>query len=133
MQKILIVGQAPSRVKGRSSGRLAKLAGLTRAEFEDRTVWKNLINSVQGKQGKGDAFPMAEAKKAAIKILDGIPAESAILLLGGNVARAFGFKPKYFNSIGPFKIFPHPSGINRWYNDPRNVRKAQKFLRKIFG
>jgi hypothetical protein len=113
---------------------MAKLAGLTRAEFDDRTVWKNLLNTVQEKQGKGDAFPMDEARKAASKILvDGIRGDEPALLLGGNVARAFGFKHgKPFDSFGPIILFPHPSGINRFWNDPRNIRKAKRFLREIF-
>jgi hypothetical protein len=30
---------------------------------------------------------------------------------------------------GGVAILPHPSGVNHWYNDPRNVARARRFLR----
>lgn len=30
-------------------------------------------------------------------------------------------------------VVPHPSGINRWWNDPANVEAARSFLREALG
>ncbi len=30
-------------------------------------------------------------------------------------------------------VMPHPSGIVRWYNDPTNVARASRFLRRLVG
>lgn len=77
-----------------------------------------------------------------------------VVLLGANVAECFGvFKPpllEWVKEAGiahglagfrvgrlplPFSwaVLPHPSGRNRWYNDPDNARLARQFLRDILA
>lgn len=29
-------------------------------------------------------------------------------------------------------VFPHPSGVNRWWNDPDNTRRAERYLRRLW-
>ena len=117
------------------------MSGLTEEDFWKNFEWVNLVDEVQVKSGKGDAFPMKRAKKKAIKIWMamnqpyGVRDHRAVVMLGRQVARAFDpeyAKLEYLDNLGRFILFPHPSGINRWWNEPRNVRKAKRFLREIF-
>jgi hypothetical protein len=84
--------------------------------------------------------------------LCGVLRNRRVVLLGANVAECFGirreaWKPcewreqsdtyRRFNFVGfrvgmalPFDwaVLPHPSGRNRWYNEPENERLAIEFL-----
>ena len=60
-----------------------------------------------------------------------------VLFAGKRVARAFAFDEAYLHKR-PFywggavlsaMTVPHPSGVNRWYNDEENVRDAKEVLR----
>lgn len=79
------------------------------------------------------------------------------VMVGANVAEAFGTKwvPSFVwhklfllrdgrttvksmsdFAVDPlacykFAMIPHPSGVNRFWNDPANVRRAKKFLRSL--
>jgi uracil-DNA glycosylase len=142
---ILFVGQAPgpSRagerepLSGRVGRRLARLLGLTEAEWlRHRRV--NLLARWPGKKArKGDAFDVTAGAAHADHLL--VEAHRFVLL-GGLVTQCFGI-PKwvplkiwrldYANTVGHRQFFclPHPSGVNRWWNDKRNVRKAERALR----
>lgn len=181
MKKPLIVGQAPSRkagqFRGRSGRRLAALLGVEHEKLEVLFDVVNLIPHFPGKDGKGDAFPMNEARDAA-KDLD-VWNRPFVLLVGKQVARACGVaRPRYFELLvfqrafavgkGTFKgqtgnqsparpsptipaqqqgkmnlgegagclsienvpafCIPHPSGVNRWWNDPENRERAEAFM-----
>ena len=53
------------------------------------------------------------------------------VLLGANVCRCFGlpFEPinSYPSELGTIFVLPHPSGLNRWWNDPQNLSDAKRF------
>lgn len=92
--KILFVGQAPSRdtdgqppFTGRSGRKLAKLCGISHAEFLNAFELVNLLERWPGKSGKGDAFPMAEARLVAASL--DFRNRPLVVLVGRNVARAF--------------------------------------------
>jgi uracil-DNA glycosylase len=95
MKKILFVGQAPSRdteggppFSGRSGRRLASLCGLAHSDLPKMFDLANLLDRWPGKAGKGDAFPLEEARAGAARLdLSGRP---LVVLVGRNVARAFG-------------------------------------------
>jgi uracil-DNA glycosylase len=142
---ILIVGQGPSgnhprgarALEGkRGSGvKLAKLCGMSNQELLTRCRTANLLSDWHGKNGKGDKFPFEPAMKAAEAILNDWQAFDKLLLLGANVAAAFGLKKlelfKWHTVRGKLlAVIPHPSGINRWYNSEANRKKAQEFLRQ---
>lgn len=146
--KPLLVGQAPGPrsdpaepLSGRCGARLAELCGLELPDFLARFDRVNLIKEFPGKAGKGDAFPMAEARANAINVLKPSLVHPwkrpiAVVLLGGNVCRAFFYPPPRPLVWVPSLLFrfsccPHPSGVNRWWNDPANVRAAQKFWRRL--
>lgn len=145
---MLFVGQAPSKTSvepldGNSGRAIARLLGITHAEFLVRFNRINLNREYRGrsKAGRGDRFDRWEAKHAAVGVQ---AAEQArIVLLGRQVAESFGlgFDPLKIQRaksgfggseiVSRYLIFPHPSGLNRWWNKPGNRRAARKRLRSF--
>lgn len=137
--KPLIVGQAPGPntdpaepLSGPSGRRLAALCGMDLADFLGRFDRVNLVDRFPGKAGKGDKFPVNLGRRAAL-ILSRDFAGRRVVLLGAHVARCFELKP--ITPPGAFvpmwggavTIFPHPSGISRWWNETENLRIANHF------
>jgi uracil-DNA glycosylase len=125
-------------LSGRCGDRLAELAGLEPADFRDLFELTNLLDRFPGKAGKGDDFPIEEARIAALRMLvPGRLGGRPCVLLGMNVERAFGlsadlpvlvWRPRLAFRIA---TCPHPSGINLFWNDPSNVRRARRFWRRL--
>lgn len=121
MMTVIFIGQAPGRndgspVSGRIDRRLAGLLSIDLETFLCSFSRTNVLDRFPGKSGKGDAFPMDEARKRAAHELS---AFSTAVLLGKNTARTFGIKdPAYFETVTVDGVdlvpFPHPSGVNRW-------------------
>jgi len=140
---LLLVGQAPSSdtngrapFSGRSGRRLAELMGMTHEEFLDRVPATNVLPCYPGKSrgAKGDAFPMNQAVASARTMEFGDA--KLVVLVGKNVARAFGRKDHdYFEEFElrgrRAVIIPHPSGVNRWWNEPVNVETARLFMTEV--
>lgn len=59
-----------------------------------------------------------------------------VVLLGQEVRAAFGHPPLLIHPqvIGgcTFRQLPHPSGRNRWYNDPDNLKVAELLLEELY-
>lgn len=141
MSRSLIFGPAPGRgpsgalpFSGLSGAFLARLVGVESfEEIRARAAVRNILTTWPGKSGKGDAFPLRAAVVAARRFQ--IRAGDRVLFLGRSAAAAFGFAAPFL-FWRPFRvaeaaIFPHPSGINHWWNDTRNRRRAARFLRKF--
>lgn len=141
--KPLIIGQAPGPktdpaepLSGPSGRRLAALCELSLDDFLACFQRVNLMNRFPGKAGKGDAFRIDRARRAALRLSQSFGGRK-VVLLGNHVARAFEVLP--ISPPGAFMpmwgglvtIFPHPSGISRWWNDPKNVRLASQFWRML--
>ena len=139
--KIGLVGQAPSRrgdprkpLAGPNGQKIARLAGISHDELIGcRRMHLNTRYS--GKRRKGDAFNRAEGNANAGDVLLDWRVER-IVLLGKNVARCFGLRDVPFLAEiriygRRFLIFPHPSGINRWWNERRNERRARQVLQRF--
>mgnify|MGYP001576063991 FL=1 len=145
----IIIGEAPSRngdpkkpITGRPGRCLARAAFGAAADvprFLAGFERKNLIGTWPGQEGKGSAWPVAAARKAAGTLLPELAGRTAILL-GKRVARAFGMARLAYFAWAPIKVaagmrpawvvvVPHPSGINRWWNDAANRKKAGGWLR----
>jgi hypothetical protein len=130
------VGQAPGRRNGRGAPfegpcarRLAGLAGLEERELRRRVRLVNLLGRWPGPSAsKGDAFPIARAREAARRF----PLRGRVLLAGRGVARAFGVDAPFLEWVelgrARVAVFPHPSGVSHWWNDPANARRAAEFL-----
>lgn len=65
-----------------------------------------------------------------------------MLLAGKRVASAFGLDEEYLADPVAFPIggrpvavhvVPHPSGVNRWWNEPANRERARAFLAEDLG
>jgi len=151
--KILLVGQAPSRNRrpaldastpGSASSRLLVLLDITRDEYMERFARVNLLDYWPGAlaTGKGDKFPIIEAKNSAKRILAHYEFPWKILCVGQRVGECFIAKSrvKYYEwimcasnfppAVRDVAIIPHTSGLNRYWNDPSNVKLAENFLRK---
>lgn len=146
--RVLLIGQAPSAAtdgmppfSGRSGERLAGLAGLRdAAALREAFEVRNLFDKFPGKAAKGDRFPLGAAREEAARLRGriaggGFRADRA-LLVGVGVARAFGVDPEPLLTWRtdprlpvPFAVLPHPSGVNLWWNLPRHVLAASRFLR----
>ena len=137
--KLLLVGPSPGHgdpthpLEGRVGAKLAFLCGISIPEYLNTFERINLLKDWPGKQGKGDAFFLDEARKVAGRIqLKGRMA----VLLGKNVAKAFGVSQLPWMTWtelreGHVAALPRPSGLNLWYNDPENRQRARKFIRKV--
>lgn len=133
--KLLVVGQAPSArtigrppLSGPSGVKLARLVGAS--ALSDIAEPANLLPSFPGKRGKGDAFPMGPAREAAQREAIG---GRVVVLLGRKVAEAFGLKGLPYlqwcrHRGGRVVVVPHPSGVNRWWNEAANVAAAREVL-----
>ena len=143
--RVVLVGQAPCcggdprvPLTGRSGRFLASACGIPFWSYLRWTVRVNLLDYWPGKSGKGDAFPMAEAREAAAALEPSLKGRRAVLL-GHGVASAFGLGGRPY--LGPWEVvprplgsfaaavLPHPSGVNRFWNDPTNRERAGRFLR----
>ena len=148
--KLVLVGQAPSRsgdptrplAGGPVGKKLAALFGATLDEYVERTERHNLLGKWPGRAGKGDCFPMSRAKQAAGVLCEALGGRD-VIFVGKNVAAAFGIRKATYLSWALFcdeasgasfeaAVVPHPSGINRWWNDPKNRRAARAFMRRAW-
>ena len=139
--KIGLVGQAPSRrgdprkpLAGPNGRKIAQLAGMTYNELI-ACRRKHLNTHYNGSRGKGDTFDHAKGNINAADVLLDWRVER-IVLLGKNVARCFGFRDVPFlaemSIYGRrFLILPHPSRVNRWWNERRNEQRARELLQRF--
>lgn len=147
----VFIGQAPSRygdptkpLTGSPGRKLAAFASMTPMEFYLSTVRTNLLSRYVGASGNGDAFPMIDARRGAIKMVAGLDGR-VVVFVGRRVAEAFGCGEEWFDweegrfsiSIGDLMVkyrravMPHPSGRNRFWNDSRNVQEAHSFMSEL--
>lgn len=137
--KLLFVGQGPSKDGDPYQpleGDLAKRIGflLRTEDFAETFARINLnsewIGKVKG-DGKGDVFDVAEGRTSAKVLLRG--SWIGYVLLGKRVADCFDVRGEPLDTIHhgvkSFFLLPHPSGINRWWNDPENILQASDKLR----
>lgn len=136
----LIVGEAghgafPFAGSGPSHRRLVQITGMV--DYRRHFDVVNLLPEWPGKTGKGDRFPIREARAAAAMVLELAP-NPVLVLCGKRVASAFRLRDVEFLTwrflagliVG---VIPHPSGIVRWWNDEANVEAARAFLLEARG
>lgn len=112
-----------------TSRRLASLCGVTETELLSNVTWLNLFDSPP------------ETVHRTVELIERVAAPGdAVLLLGRRVARAWGLE-----RIGPLGIVsrnagrgpaiavvPHPSGLNRWWNDPGHRQRGAAVLSTLW-
>lgn len=156
--KTLLVGEAPGRgyegqpaFSSASGQRLTKLLG---QDVREVFYCWNLLADSQPLGNKGTKFPTGEARQSAKRLLWALETPAAkgrevrMLLAGSRVASAFKLRhwqlfewsdmwtrsTLLLNKGAPwlheikYAVIPHPSGVNRWWNEPDNVERARKFL-----
>lgn len=104
--------------------------------FERRNLLRDWPGSANG---KGDLFPMEQARVAA-RAMEYEFAGRTVIFVGKNVSAAFGFGDVAFlewrtaqagagsGEVYRFAVLPHPSGVNTWYNVMANKVAAARFL-----
>lgn len=113
-----------------AGGRLQQWSGLSRSVYLRSFDRVNLLRQFPGKDAGGeDKFPLGDARVAAQAMLPFLHGRK-VVLIGRNVANAFGVKNDFFSwgifmegrwSFGriefDYVIIPHTSGRSRAYND----------------
>lgn len=132
----LLIGEAPGRAAvlpgGRCGRRLAELAGVDDLAAAFRI--RNLLDRWPGPDGtKGSAFDVGDARRLAAELRSPGP----WILLGLRVAAAMEVRAPYLRWTWArgrrVAILPHPSGVNRWWNNAANAHAAARFLRRSLG
>lgn len=142
MNHVIFVGQGPGKdaapycpLEGHNAVRLGRLLDISASDFILDFARINLNSEWIGKAGKGDVFDAAEGRRAAAVLLQG--SWSHYVLLGKNVAKCFDVKDEFLSTIchgrKHFFVLPHPSGINRWWNEPKNIASAEQELCRFLG
>jgi len=144
-------GQPLSALGGRSTGAtLAELAGLSASQYMMRFDRVNLCATTQASTIR-TSVGRPYAEMLAGSLLRG----RRVVLLGMNVVECFGLEEfrcdlaEWFDTreirpqagwagyragmVPPFNyaILPHPSGRNRWYNEPANRERARAFMTEL--
>lgn len=157
-RRVLLVGESPARNGEAGDAFVERLwravtnrppIGCARTPRDDRlrrglakqVRARNLLDYWPGrdrwKSERGTRFPAAEAREAAARLMKRPGPCDVLLLAGRRVALAFGADPVYFREVRPPAIgrqtfvVPHPSGLNRWWNDPLNRDRARAFLEHV--
>lgn len=137
-QNVLFVGMEPSRrgdpetpLLGAIGRRLSHLLQITPEIFAADYSRINLNRFPL------PVFSQQEASRKVKSILRGRggPKFHKLVLCGQVVSECFqlAYQPLYVSSCNGklCLIFPHPSGLNRWWNDPFKVHQAGLTLRKF--
>jgi uracil-DNA glycosylase len=147
----LLIGEAPGRSTppgwpaffGRDrSARVLWQLGFRVSRAADRPGNVDAMNLIDFYPGA--KWPTEHARTCAHGLMHSLQARSRVVLVGRQVARAFGaleswdwfewfwLHADHEERTGPrFAIMPHPSGLNRWWNDPRHMRQARTFVDKL--
>lgn len=142
---LVIVGEAPAgagtevlpALEGLVGRRLAKMMGVSDEVYFANTIRKNIFETPD----EGKPWEHHEAYVRALRMMGAMPVNARIVLLGKKVATAFKVVnlPEY-EWHSAVRIWsgdtlwlahiPHPSGLNRKYNDPADRERASAFLRE---
>lgn len=147
--RIVLIGQAPSRrgdpAHPLGSGealvrsRLYLLSGACSEEqflqwFEPMNVLREFPGSLDG---KGDAFPIEQARARANDLRPQLSGR-IVVMLGKKVAQVFSKRmaPFEFQSDEwgtTWTMCPHPSGLNMFWNSAANKAEAARFFSKLIA
>lgn len=133
---VLLIGEAPGPagdglpLEGPVGRRLADWAGVPWEAYLELTERHNLYASDPG------PWSAEDARRHAQSVFPQLVGRRTILL-GRRVADAFGIREGPFRwiRVGPTSVavVPHPSGRNRYWNDPAHVDLARSFLREALA
>ncbi len=130
----VVVGEQPNRLG--QTGWLARSGERLRELGLPLIPWLNLFDR------PAERWDRAEATSSALRILEKHGDSSTpLLLLGARVCDAFGLPTdrewlgwyRTWLTRAPLIALPHPSGLNRWWNEPTNAVAASELLRALAG
>jgi hypothetical protein len=107
-----------------SGGRLARILGLSESQYLRFFDRRNLCPT------KWSA-PVARAQAEAIRESIRLGERTAVVLLGAKVSRAFGLDYAPFTASRHLYVLPHPSGLNRIWNEAGSVERARELLAPV--
>jgi uracil-DNA glycosylase len=133
-----VEGAARTACAGQVGEQLAAMLGITPQAFYSLYHRFNL-------NARPGPFDEAEAYRTSERILAEHPEIKRVVCLGRNVGAAVGFSPRdplltIIRSTTAtsgeierrsYLLFPHPSGRNRFWNNPLNRRNAARRLREF--
>lgn len=102
---------------------------------------RNLLDYYPGRDGKGDRFPMVEARERAAAMLPELN-DRKVIFVGSAVGDAFGWPWGIFDYVADRNlagvvihgaVIPHPSPVNRYWNDQANWTRGRLFFDKLLG
>lgn len=146
---LILIGQAPNQhgderhaLEGCLGDKLACLFGCQPDEYLRLTQRFNVLPGWMGKAGNGDRFPVGLARQNARRMRYSLGG-CRVLFVGVATAAAFGVGPPILrwgqhrvakDNSEAFRaaVLPHPSGINRWWNDRQHRRAAQRFMQRTW-
>lgn len=135
-------------LRGKPTAWIAKVAEVAESLVLTVTERRNLIDRPPLYRGEFDAVL---ARAGAIKLEGELKrttkplTDTIVVLLGKRVAKAWGldgapwFVPHGSDAIFDYRssfytyVVPHPSGLNRWWNNGKNRRASRRFFRSLFG
>lgn len=151
--RLIVVGEGPSRsacpccgfkgqvhpLYGNPSRKLSIAAGWTMSWEDDKAHYKALYSRARlANLCRTHLYDGKDAATAADDLLRAYP-EGVYVLLGTRVCRTFGVEPEWFEVVdlaglteATFCAIPHPSGLNRYWNDQDTWRRAGKVLTTLY-
>lgn len=157
--RLVIVGESPSAVcedwslaqcrRLALTGRVGKrLSSIIWPELEAAEGWHRYLKLVGRanvlERWPGKRWPIDEAKKQADELLMRLPKGARLVLCGRVTSDSFGltrdtqwmslhdrFLGNKIRFLARCAAIPHPSGRNRWYNDPENVQALRLFFQDL--
>jgi len=123
---IWVVGEKQGA--GGTRRRLAELLGVDVPDLMAEVLWLNLWE-----------YPGTKTERYVQLVEEATQPGDVVWLLGRRVQRAFGLPQEpalttIERSAGSTMLcLPHPSGLNRWWNDPDHVDDATIVLRALWG
>lgn len=140
----LIVGQNPGPnthpdlplfpwPDGSSAGRLLAMSGLTAGQYLGSLYRRNLVDDWQWSRAAA-----ARRARSIVTALFDMPKSLRVVLCGAKVARAFDLQtepwiPTTLPSRQRCVMVPHPSGLNRVYNEESARLTTGAWLRWVVG
>ena len=159
MRRPLLIGQAPAQThrvsdwtrrskgvhdrecfdpSGPSAIRLMGLLGMTPEEYDQAFDRINLCSEFPGRNPAtqltirgGDLFDVEQAQVRWSYIRKNLKGRK-VVFFGGKVGKVVGCGSKLFTKCDQLNglVFPHPSGVSRYWNDPGKVEFAANALKE---
>lgn len=124
---------------GQTGRRLAELCGVPYEVLIECARFVNLLGRWPGRarSGTGDAWQPQAARRYAREVVWPLVTErDIVVLLGRKVADAMAVEGEPCGLVveagRPWLVtLPHPSGVNRWWNDPQHRRQAVALMQLV--